>query len=84
MNADVRGCSSCGENHDGMQFTKLAEPDDEGYEYVGECPTTKQPVWMRHSEDSVCTCNDSCSQPCKGVCGCEVCSEAYGDFLSCE
>lgn len=31
-----------------------------------------------------CTCVERCPAPCKGQCGCEACSEAYGDFLSSE
>lgn len=31
-----------------------------------------------------CTCRQECdlAGPCKGQCGCEACSEAYGDYLS--
>lgn len=35
-------------------------------------------------ERKPCTCKPTCVQPCKGVCGCEVCEVAYADFLSCE
>lgn len=28
-----------------------------------------------------CTCTPECSYTCKGKCGCEACSEAYGDYL---
>jgi hypothetical protein len=31
---------------------------------------------------SPCTCSPECKSDCKGGCGCEACSEAYGDFLS--
>lgn len=31
-----------------------------------------------------CTCTEACDHPCKGGCGCDACSMAYGDFLSCE
>lgn len=29
-----------------------------------------------------CTCKETCPSDCKGGCGCEACSEAYGDYLS--
>jgi len=35
----------------------------------------------------LCTCPPdgvTCWKPCKGECGCKVCWNAYGDFLSCE
>lgn len=32
----------------------------------------------------VCTCTSSCPRDCKGQCGCEAYSDAYGDFLSSE
>lgn len=28
-----------------------------------------------------CTCNDKCPYGCKGECGCNACSSAYGDSL---
>jgi hypothetical protein len=35
-------------------------------------------------EDLPCTCKPDCPSNCKGQCGCEACSAAYGDFLSLE
>lgn len=32
--------------------------------------------------DTHCTCTLQCANPCKGSCGCDACSEEYGDFLS--
>ena len=31
-----------------------------------------------------CTCRDDCPTACKGECGCEVCHNAYADFLASE
>jgi hypothetical protein len=27
-----------------------------------------------------CTCKPTCTQPCKGQCGCSACSQSYADF----
>lgn len=35
-------------------------------------------------EGYACTCFATCPTACKGQCGCEACSAAYSDFLSCE
>ncbi len=31
-----------------------------------------------------CTCEEDCSEPCKGECGCQACWGSYADFLSME
>ena len=40
--------------------------------------------YTANGDNTPCTCLKSCPWTCKGVCGCEACHEAYGDFLSCE
>ncbi len=35
-----------------------------------------------NGNNTPCTCDPDCPSACKGGCGCEACSEAYGDFLS--
>jgi hypothetical protein len=37
-----------------------------------------------YDEDYPCTCNDSCSDTCKGECGCPACHIGYQDVLSCD
>ena len=32
--------------------------------------------------DIPCTCNENCTDWCKGECGCEACDECYQDYLS--
>lgn len=32
----------------------------------------------------ICTCKQTCNNPCKGECGCKACKNAYQDFLSME
>jgi hypothetical protein len=70
-----------------MERLIMMEADDDG--------EPKQPTaeGIRHyspdgrytanDEDGTpCTCKVTCPYNCKGQCGCEACSEAYGDFLS--
>jgi hypothetical protein len=35
-------------------------------------------------DDIPCTCTANCQDPCRGDCGCEACTAAYGDFLTAE
>lgn len=42
---NVKACQRCGENHDGMVFSKLANPADE-YTHWGVCPQKHQPVLL--------------------------------------
>lgn len=39
---------------------------------------------VNDEEGTPCTCKPECPAACKGGCGCDACSEAYGDFLSSE
>ncbi len=39
-------------------------------------------LYTANGWDTPCTCDPDCPNPCKGGCGCEACTEAYGDFLS--
>ena len=58
-------------------FTLESRPTEEGllrYEPNG--------LYTANGNDTSCTCEPSCPDPCKGGCGCDACSEAYGDFLS--
>ena len=41
--------------------------------------------WMPYGiydDKYACTCTPTCPKPCKGDCGCDACSTAYGDYLS--
>jgi hypothetical protein len=45
----VKNCSSCGENHESVEFVPLPEPkviDGEVFEFRGECPKTGETLFM--------------------------------------
>ena len=39
-------------------------------------------LYTANGNNTPCTCDPDCPYTCKGGCGCEACTEAYGDFLS--
>ena len=58
-------------------FTLESHPTEEGkrrYEPDG--------LYTVNGNATPCTCVSACPTACKGGCGCDACSEAYGDYLS--
>lgn len=46
MPVDISNCARCGEDHEQMIFSLLANASDE-WKYFGMCPVTDQPVMLR-------------------------------------
>jgi hypothetical protein len=42
----------------------------------------KERIAPRVKINTECTCPENCPFNCKGECGCQVCHEAYMDYLS--
>lgn len=51
----VTGCSSCGKDHDQMEFSKLEEAFEDScgnrYTMMGPCPETKVEVFLTYEKD---------------------------------
>jgi hypothetical protein len=58
------------------------EPTEEGLRRYPEPP--RGHYCANEVPGPVCTCKPTCENLCNGVCGCEACRHAYGDFLSTE
>lgn len=46
----VRGCIRCGQEHKGLLFSRLTSPvftEGEFYDYVAQCPVSRQRVFMK-------------------------------------
>lgn len=60
-----------------LAILKLKEPDTN---WITRSRT--RPRLIEGYDGYPCTCVDSCSDDCKGLCGCQACHTAYQDYLS--
>ena len=82
-------CDGCAAEY--RRRYKPKKPDNEPPGVIEQTDELNEPTerGKRNYDDGLfegvpCICTEECPADCKGQCGCEACSNAYSDFLSCE
>ena len=84
ITAYIEGCSSCGQDHADMAFTRLDTPpviQGRAYPYGGQCPVTGQMIYL--TGETVLVHNQLLPDPCQ-TCPddvhCHACPHDDGEY----